>query len=232
MIWNQHLRINSHIAACWGYAALITIGTFNSMVRLIASSRGVSIGAELLVLVVTALIPWVHYLYPSGIGAKVMKLLSVVQGVVSAVQLFLVFEPEFQFSTGPAKWLLFFGAEILSLVIHSLMFRASSVHVEESGSGEDRRMARRLRRGQMKNGRPWAAVGGIDVPSCAGAHQALVLIRVCTDFTEMLTVVSLATSVPPWPSVLPSKLPAPSSPSCLPPLTLLMKSPSAFCTSS
>lgn len=116
--------------------ALITIGTFNSMVRLIASSRGVSIGAELLVLVVTALIPWVHYLYPSGIGAKVMKLLSVVQGVVSAVQLFLVFEPEFQFSTGPAKWLLFFGAEVLSLVIHSLMFRASSVHVEESGSSE------------------------------------------------------------------------------------------------
>ncbi|WP_413457967.1 hypothetical protein [Herbaspirillum huttiense] len=116
--------------------ALITFGTFNSMVRLIASSRGVSIGAELLVLVVTALIPWIHYLYPSGIGAKVMKLLSVVQGVVSAVQLFLVFEPEFQFSTGPGKWLLFFGAEILSLVIHVLMYRASSVHVEESGFRE------------------------------------------------------------------------------------------------
>lgn len=116
--------------------ALITIGTFNSIVRLIASSYGASIGVELLVLVVTALIPWVHYLYPSGIGAKVMKLLSVVQGVVSAVQLFRVFEPEFQFSSGPGTWLLFFGAEILSLVIHYLMFRASSVHRENSGSSE------------------------------------------------------------------------------------------------
>ncbi|UWE15891.1 hypothetical protein [Herbaspirillum huttiense] len=116
--------------------ALITFGTFNSMVRLIASSYGASVGFELLVLVVTALIPWVHYLYPSGIGAKVMKLYSVVQGVVSAVQLFLVFEPEFQFSNGPGTWLLFFGAEILSLFIHSLMYRASSVHVEESGFRE------------------------------------------------------------------------------------------------
>ncbi len=116
--------------------ALITIGTFNSMVRLIASSRGVSIGAELLVLVVTALIPWVHYLYPSGIGAKVMKLLSVVQGVVSAVQLFFVFQPEFQFSSGPGTWLLFFGAEIFSLVIHCLMFRAANVHVESRNSTE------------------------------------------------------------------------------------------------
>ena len=83
---------------------LITFGTFNSMVRLIASSYGASIGLELLVLVVTALIPWIHYLHPSGIGAKVMKLLSLVQGVVSAVQLFLVFEPEFQFSSGPGTW--------------------------------------------------------------------------------------------------------------------------------
>jgi len=115
---------------------LITFGTFNSMVRLIASSYGASIGLELLVLVVTALMPWIHYLHPSGIGAKVMKLLSLVQGVVSAVQLFLVFEPEFQFSSGPGTWLLFFGAEILSLVIHALMFRASNVHMEESGFRE------------------------------------------------------------------------------------------------
>ena len=116
--------------------ALITFGTFNSMVRLIASSYGASVGFELLVLVVTALIPWVHYLYPSGIGAKVMKLYSVVQGVVSAVQLFLVFKPEFQFSSGPGTWLLFGGVEMLSLALHALMFRASNVHMEESGFRE------------------------------------------------------------------------------------------------
>ncbi|NQE50938.1 hypothetical protein [Herbaspirillum rubrisubalbicans] len=114
----------------------IVIGTFNSMVRLIASSYGSSIGFELLLLLVTALVPWVHYLNPSSIGAMVLKILSVIQGVVSAFQLFYVFEPEFQFSRGPGIWLWFLGSQILSFAIHVLLFRAANVHMEKSGFSE------------------------------------------------------------------------------------------------
>ncbi len=116
--------------------AFIAFGTFNTILRLIMRRFGPPIGFDVLLLLVIAAIPWIHYLHPSRIGAVVMKILCVIQAVASAIELFLIFEPEFQFSGGPGKWLFFFAAQILSLVFHCLLFRAVNVHAQNSGFDE------------------------------------------------------------------------------------------------
>lgn len=116
--------------------AFTAFGTFNTILRLIMRPFGPPIGFDVLVLLVIAAIPWIHYLNPSRIGAVVMKILCVIQAVASAIQLFLIFESEFQFSSGPGKWLFFFAAQIFSLVFHCLLFRAVNVHAENSDFDE------------------------------------------------------------------------------------------------
>ncbi|WP_075255595.1 hypothetical protein [Herbaspirillum camelliae] len=111
---------------------LIAFSTLSSIMGLIRKPYEPWIGINFLVLMVTGVVPWIHYLEPSRIGEVVMKILCVVQALASAVYFFFVFEPEFYVSSGPGKWLLLFLAQILSLVYHWLLFKAVSVHAENS----------------------------------------------------------------------------------------------------